>query len=202
MRTSLFNFFDLFRAGGIGDEKKQPRFSDDIQLVSIAQDLIPRGGGGGSGFVPGYFVQDTPVAEFGVDVAIAALAAEAARVELLPIATGNGAWVIVNTSESNMASNIWTIAAFSGLGTTLLPTAANSSSFGTGGAATAIFEFGTAVKDSPANALRINPGNSQVGWSQNLTLRPIWVGPGRVFVFQSTANNAQADIGLWWREIP
>lgn len=200
MRTSLFNFFDLFRPV-IGDAKRQPRLSDDVQLVSIVQDLIPRGGGGAAGWVVGYEAPTPAVAEFGARFAIAAVAAEVATVAILAVGTGGGIWVMPATAENTMSARLYTQAALPGLGSTLNATAANATSFGAGGAATAIVEFGTQVSADPANAMGINPGATRVGGQQNLVLQPIFIGPGRVFMYESTAANAQADQVLTWREV-
>jgi len=71
-RTSLFNFFDRFRTGFIGDAKRAPRYSDDIQLVSIVQDIsgvTPAGGGGDGWFARVRVGGDRQAAIAGANVA-------------------------------------------------------------------------------------------------------------------------------------
>jgi len=204
MRTSLFNFFDRFRTGLIGDAKKQPRYSDDIQLVSVVQD-ISGGGGGGSGFAPGWAAPDPVLGEFFVQFVQAALAGQRGRIELQASATGGGLWVeqAVSTPDINLFA--FTLAAFSGLTgvVTINATAANSSAFGNGADATAVIERGTTADSQPANAWRFTIGTSaHVLGSLKTSHFPIYIGPGRVFVLHIFTANLSANWGLQWREIP
>jgi len=201
-RTSLFNFFDRFRTGLIGDAKKQPRYSDDIQLVSVVQD-ISGGGGGGSGFAPGWAAPDPILAEYGVQFIEASVAAQRARIELLALATGGGLWVEQGLASGDVNLFAFTIAALTGLGTTLNPTAANSSAFGSGAAATAILEHGTTALGNPANAWRFTIGTTAHTLASIKSSHfPIYVAPGRVFVLHSFNSNFSVNWGLQWREIP
>jgi len=179
---------------------KGPEVSDDIQMVYIMGD-VTGAGLAVSTFVPG-FTEPNPInREYGIDIDISATVGENATVEILALATGGGIWVTPITSNSNNTGHVWTIAALSGLGTTLNPTAANSSAFGAGLAATAVVEFGTQVSADPVNAMLYNMGGGQFGWAPNLILRPFYLGPGRVMVYESNSANAALDMGFLWREV-
>jgi len=207
VRTSLTNFFNLFRTGGIGDAKRQPRFSDDIQLTSIVQDLIPRGGGVGGGFVPGWQEPVPVLVQFGFHRFQSQVAAERTRLEILALATGGGIWItsIYSSQTQVVSAQMFTIPALTGLANRTLPTAANASAYGTGAAATAIVDMGTSAISSPASAERHNIGKGTQDEPAYFTgngTSPTYIGPGRVFVIQLFTVNVPEFLGLNWIEIP
>ncbi len=180
-RRSFRNFVAEFRRLGIEYlPAKGPEVSDDIQMVQVIADPI--------------------LAQYGCMAFVTAVVGERGRAELT--AGGNGLWLQGVFSASNSAEqHLFTIGAATGLGTTVNPTAANSSAFGDGRAALAIFEHGTSPTANPANALRPNVGNaSRMG--ANLLRQPIFVAAGRVLVTQEVTLNLNAWVGFLWREIP
>lgn len=204
MRNSLFNFFDRFRAGLIGDAKKQPRYSDDIQLVSVVQDVSGVGGGGG-GFVPGFQAPDPIHIEYCTMVSTPAVAGQFGRMELICSAAGGGLWVsaLIGTTATNVNGRIFTIAAPSGLFTRLLPDQTNATAFGAGLPATAIVDSGNTVFLPPNTFWRTNSGTSTDQHGGPSALQdPVYVAPGRVFVFQMSNALLAGFFGVYWREIP
>jgi len=203
MRTSRFNFFDRFRAAFIGDEKKQPRYSDDIQMVSVVQDVS--GVGGGGGFVPGFEAPDPVHIEYATMVSTPAVGGQFGRMELICSAAGGGLWVsaIIGTTATNVNGRIFTLAAPSGLLTRLLPDATNATAFGDGSPATAIIDSGNTAFLPPNTFWRTNSGTStdQHGGPSALQA-PVYISPGRVFVFQMSNALLAGFFGVYWREIP
>jgi len=179
-RRSFRNFIAEFSRLGIEYlPAKGPEVSDDIQMVQVIGDPI--------------------LAQYGCMAFVTAVVGERGRAELT--AGGNGLWLDGIFSASNSAEqHLFTLAASTGLANRVLPTAANSSAFGDGRAAAAIFDFGASPTGAPAQALRPNVGNaSRMG--ANLLRQPIHIAAGRVLVTQEVAANLNAWVGLLWREI-
>lgn len=180
-RKSFRNFIAEFSRLGIEYlPAKGPEVSDDIQMVQV--------------------IGDPMLAEYGCMAFVTAVVGERGRAEL--IVGGSGLWLQGVFSASNSAEqHLFTIPAATGLANRVNPTAANSSAFGTGSAALAIFDHGASPTGPPANALRPNVGNaSRMG--ANLLSQPIFVAAGRVLVTQEVTLNLNAWVGLLWREIP
>ena len=204
MRKTDRNFLVDFAALDIEYlPQKGPKVFDDIQMVYVMGTVAPAAAAGG-GFTPGYGTPDPILVQYGVQFFENAVVGEKARIELLAIATGGGLWIDMMTgSGAQLDSEFFSIAALSGLGTTLLPTAANSSAFGTGAAATAILDHGTSVVAAPANAWRGKTGqNANNHLTPYDTHFPIYIAAGRVFVVQEFTANLGVTWGLVWQEIP
>ncbi len=185
--------------------EKGPEVSSDIQMVYVMGNVAPAAAGAAA-LVPGY-TEPAPInASYGVTHLVGAVAAERTRLELLALATGGGLWVysISNLANLAMQVKVFTIAALTGLATQILPTAANTSAFGSGAAATAIIEFGTSLVAAPANALGIDIANAGTDDPAQLTgygTGPIYIGPGRVIVVQLVTANVGAEMQIQWREV-
>jgi len=187
--------------------QKGPKVSDDIQMVYVMGNVAPAAPAGG-GFFPGYNTPDPAVRSFGVLVTVTAVAAQRSRIELLAPAGGGGIWIysIHNTDNTSAGCNIFTLGALSGLASTLNPTAANSSSFGDGGAAGVIIEFGNDAVLAPTRALRLDIANAgtdnpYVFTGSGAKSGGIFVGPGRVFVVQHGTVNTQIGFNVQWTEV-
>jgi len=184
--------------------EKGPEVSSDIQMVYVMGDVTPAAAAAG-GFTPGFQTPNPILAEYAVAVTLGAVAGQNGVIELLAVAGGGGIWVdfILGTTTA-VNFNLFSIAALSGLANRILPTAANSSAFGDGRDATAIFDHGNIVRVVPVNTWRSSTG---AGATSHASLyeahNALWIGPGRVFVAQMfTANLAATAVGLKWREIP
>jgi len=185
--------------------EKGPEVSSDIQMVYIMGD-VTGAAVAVSSFVPGWNTPSPVSNDYTCTAFQGAVGGQRNRVELLALATGGGIWItaIENPDSSIQDYEMFTIAALSGLGTTILPTAANSSAYGTGSDATAIFEIGTSLTAAPANAERHDIGEGSSGRPEGLTgdgLTPIFIGAGRVFVVQNFSAGFGGTVGIHWREI-
>jgi len=185
--------------------EKGPEVSRDIQMVYVMGNVAPAAVGA-AGLVPGYTEPSTINVSYGVSFLVGAVAAERTRLELLAVATGGGLWVysISNLANLAMQVTVFTIGALTGLATQILPTAANSSAFGAGAAATAIIDFGTSLVAAPATALGVDISNAGTDDPAQLTgngTGPIYIGPGRVLVVQLVATNIGAQMQIQWREV-
>ncbi len=204
-RTSLFNFFDRFRAGQIGDAKKQPRFSDDIQMVSMVQDLSI-GAGVQSGFSPGYAAPSPVLVEYAFHRFQASVAGQFVRIELVAAAApaGAGLWVMSWAYPAVIPRGVFvfTLAAPTGL-PNFPATQATASAFGDGADATALLNMGTTAAAPPASAWFIRSISEQnEARKRRLTdYGGIYIGPGRVFCIQSDTAGSIAEYTIMWREI-
>jgi len=206
MRTSLTDFFDLFRVGGIGDAKKRPRYSDDIQLTSIVQDLIPRGGGVGGGFTPGWQNPVPVLVQHAVRIFQSQVAGERTRFEMQALATGGGLWITgVFTATNAAIAHFFTTGSLLGGFTTFVPTEANSSAYGDGVAPTAVLQTGTTLVPAPGQAERYDYGDGPGKLTPDRFIGNTgyrYIGPGRVFVVQLNTANVPEFFGVDWIEIP
>jgi len=198
MRTSLFNFFDRFRTGEIGDPKKQPRYSDDIQMVSVVQNLSPS-----PAFVPGFSVPNPILREYAIFFNLLG-AGGFGRVEVIPSTTGNGIWIsgILGTL-TNIDGRHFTIAAPSGLATRVFPNETNATAFGEGLPATTIIDHGIGLVSPPSTMWRNTTGaQDDTRTSMYDLFAPVYIAAGRVYVFQMTQGGVNGFIGVYWREMP
>lgn len=185
--------------------EKGPEVSSDIQMVYVMGNVVPAAAGAAA-FAPGWATPDPIPRSYGVRVTATAVVGERARFELLAVAGGGGLWVYQVSNPDNVATNadVFTLGALSGLGTTLLPTAANATAYGDGGAATAIVEFGASAGAAPASAMEFdfsNSGTDDPAIFNGYGATQIFIGPGRVFVVQLSATNTQISFVVQWREI-
>jgi len=186
--------------------EKGPEVSSDIQMVYVMGNVAPAAAGA-AGFVPGWATPDPILVEYGINTFTNAVAAERTRIEILAIATGGGIWITGIDSPTSSAVDcvMFTIPALTGLAATITPTAANSSAYGSGAAATAIVEHGTSLIAAPGTAERHDIGEGTSGRPEGFSgdgLTPIYIGAGRVFVVQLVFVNVGEFLGLKWREIP
>jgi len=183
--------------------EKGPEVSSDIQMVYVMGNVAPAGATG-QAFVPGYAAPVPVLRHYAAQFFQGPVVGENARIELLALATGGGIWISqVTGSPTQIDTQMFTIAALSGLATTLLPTAANSSAFGDGSDATAVIERGTNAVAPPVNVYRGRTGNNANNWATLMTSQfPVYISPGRVFVARAFIANLGVTWGLEWQEIP
>ncbi len=182
--------------------EKGPEVSSDIQMVYVMGNVAPAAAAG-AGFTPGYGLPDPIPIDYGVVVFQGLTAGERTRFELIASAGGNGLWVIGILGTSTLVQmERWTIAAATGLANRVLPDATNSSTFGTGAAATAIFDHGTSAVLAPIHAWVGNTGSNTSARGNIQTNGPIYIAAGRVFVGQLTSVAVSATFGVQWREVP
>jgi len=201
MRTNLVNFFQRFRAAGIGDAKKAARYSDDIQLVREVSE-----GSAGIPFDYDNLIPDPipPVYEFMI---IPGGPAGRPTVELHP--GGRGLWLLATLTSNTIAANIatWTIpepgrGLFDGPTT---PTQANSSSYGNAQDSLAHIESGNFLpEDIPpltpqrTALLAVNGGQGSFFYVN----MPFFVAPGTVVTQQRIGANGSIFLGFIWRDVP
>lgn len=198
-RKSTRNFLaDFARLGIEYLTPKGPQVSDDVQMVFVLEDLSAS-----PAFVPG-FTQQTPVQPtYACDINVFSAVGQNATIEIRADPDGGGLWASAITRLNNLAIHLWSIAAFSGLATTFNPTEANCSAFGDGSPATAVIQSGPQVSADPVNAMLLNIGFAQFGWTPNMILKPVYIGPGRVLVCESTSAGASpVQMGYFWHEVP
>lgn len=176
---------------------KGPEVSDDIQMVYVLGDATTP-----ASTVFGTGLQSLPVPEDAAVTAvsrlIAATVGERATMELVVAAGISGCWVSPMASGSQVPFKVWTIEAASGLGTTIVPTVANSTIFGLGTLPASTVDFGTQVSASPVSSWQLRLGQD----AGNILYGPtIFMGPGRVLVIEREFENVAAICGFIWREL-
>lgn len=189
-----------------GPDQRGPDVSNDIQMVYIMGD-VTGGAVAVSAFTPPWDEPPTIRNQYGFHTFVGNVAAQRGRLEILALAAGGGIWITSVYSITNGIVDVqfFTLGAFTGLGTTVTPTAANSAAYGSGAAATAIIEHGTSLATAPLNAERHDIGEGTQGAGEFLTgngLAGVYIGPGRVFVMQHFTVNVPEFFGLNWIEIP
>lgn len=199
-RTSLFEFFARFRAGGIGDAKKQPRYSDDIQLVSVVQDIAATG----AGFDRFESLAPTIMPSYG-----AHMLGPGPQRSVGQLRAGEfGLWltgIFLGTAGSFFAIDIWTegaLVALDDVQTDLDPvTALNCSAWGDGRNALAVIRFGNQIVPFVPPAQSWSNFGSNAGQRTGVMVlpEPTYIGPGRVVFIQHTGNGSQ-NLGYYWRE--
>ncbi len=197
-RTSLFNFFARFTGAGIGDPKKRARFSDDIQLVSVVQDVS-----GGSAFNRFQSVAPTIMPSYG----FSGVTPGPNRGILQLLAGPFGLWwtaVWMGTAGSFFAVELWTEAALITLTTEtdIDPvTATDASAWGDGRNSASAIRIGdnTALASRPTAPWAFHGSNAGTRTGYNIMPEPTYIGPGRNLIMQHTGNGAQ-NVGFYWRE--
>lgn len=189
-----------------GPDQRGPDVSDDIQMVYLMGDATPDPAISVASFVPGWSLPDPIPIEYAAQILIFNVVAQFTRLELIASAGGNGLWVYSLHTDNAGNNNIfiWSNAAASGLATTINPTAANSSAWGAGVAATAVLDAGNTATVAPTNAMYVDMSISSVsGRPEAFTggFEPIYISAGRVFVMQTIATNKAMEIGVSWREV-
>lgn len=181
---------------------KGPEVSDGIQMVYVMGNVVPAAAA--AAFVPGWDLPDPIPISYSTTANVGATVGEFGRMELIAAAGGNGLWIMQVTSVSALqAVHFFTIAAATGLATSIAPTPANSSAFGTGANATAVIDFGTSAAAAPLNAWEANIGsNTNARTNVGVGSGPIYIAAGRVFVCQKVGSNSLITLGAQWREVP
>jgi len=182
--------------------EKGPEVSSDIQMVYVMGNVAPAA----ATFIPGWTAPNPIPIEYSFNLLLLPVAAEFIRLELLALATGGGLYISAISDPTPGANgvNVWTLPAFTGLATRHLPTAANSSAWGTGAAATAIIDTGTSAVAPPATSEFLDISMNASARPEQFTgdgLTPVYIGPGRVFVMQHNVATAGEQFGISWREI-
>jgi len=201
MRTNLRNLFDRFVSAGIGDAKKQARYSDDIQLVSQVDD----------------FSEAAPGIPFDYDNLIPTTIGNVYEVEtfepgpLRPVvelvAGGRGIWLLAVLQSTATAANLawWTLPdpRIPALTRSFTPSQANCSCWGDGSDSLSTFNVGDAAEDDPANTpqrialIAVNGGQGQYQYN-----RALYIAPGQVVTQMRIGSNADFRMGFRWRDIP
>jgi len=204
-RITNRNFLPGFQALEIeyGPDQRGPDVSDDIQMTynmgQAAPPVIDV-----QIFTPGWDAPDPIPPSYQVSLIVGGVAGQTGRIHLRASAGGGGLWVLGISTDAGgfVPVEIWTLAAFEGLISTLNPTALNSCAFGDGSDATATIEFGRSAVAKPANVARyemaqgsINKIADSVGW-------PIYIAPTRVFVMATANTGTTRRFQVAWREVP
>jgi len=203
MRISRRNLLAAMAQLEIDEREKGPNVHDNIQMVYIMGDTTAAAVGG-QAFVPGYAAPVPILRHYGVNFFQGPVVGENARFEILALATGGGIWISqITGTNTQIDTQVFTIAALSGLATTLNPTSANSTAFGEGLDATAVIERGTSAAAAPANVYRMRTGTNANNWASQMTSKfPTYIAPGRVFVARAFVANTGFTWGVEWQEIP
>ncbi len=183
--------------------EKGPEVSSDIQMVYVMGNVAPAGATG-QAFIPGFAAPVPILRHYGVSFFQGPVVGEFARMEILALATGGGIWISqITGTNTQIDTLIFSVAALSGLATTLNPTSANSSAFGEGLDATAVIERGTSAVAGPTNVWRMKTGTNANNWASQMTSHfPVYIAPGRVFVARAFVANTGFTWGFEWQEIP
>jgi len=198
MRPNLRNLVARWRAAGIGGADRFAKYSEDIQLVTLADDFSTR--------APfGYFnrIPDPIVPHY--EVVTNEGTGGRATVELIP--GGRGAWVFAVLHSSASAANLawWTLTAprVPALGRIFNPTALTGAAYGDGRDSLAEFRVGVAPEDRPPNVqLRVALLSTNGGEGRYAYDHPLYIAPGLVLTQQRIASNLAYNLGFEWTDIP
>jgi len=180
MGDSMLNFTEILRRIGVKN-RTGVDLSETVRMTVAAGDL--------SHLVPPVAV---PVA--GARASVAALAAAHAQFTLQCNAAG-GCFVIAATDDGPNMFHMWITAAspFGAL------TSVAAENFAFGQQARSVFAGVTVAGASVAPAA--SPGARALTFPQ-ISLVPIFVGPGQFFNLEHDTANAAIELSLFWQEIP